>query len=77
MFAQRTKQPLQNMTNSLVKKRKLRCLATSQGFLFWLGKENSAGQNERKKKRGEQKKWEDNIKEWTGMDFVRSTRVAD
>ena len=28
-----------------------------------------------KRKRGRQKKrWEDNIKEWTGMDFVSSTR---
>ena len=28
--------------------------------------------------RGRQKKrWEDNIKEWTGMDFASSTRVAE
>ena len=31
-----------------------------------------------KRKRGRQKKrWEDNIKEWTGMDFVSSTRAAE
>ena len=30
-----------------------------------------------KRKRGRQKKrWEDNIKEWTGMDFASSTRAA-
>ena len=30
------------------------------------------------KKRGRQKKrWEDNIKEWTGMDFASSTRAAE
>ena len=31
-----------------------------------------------KRKRGRQKKrWEDNIKEWTGMDFANSTRAAE
>ena len=25
----------------------------------------------------EKKRWEDNIKEWTGMDFASSTRAAD
>ena len=31
-----------------------------------------------KRKRGRQKKrWEDNIKEWTGMDFASSTRAAE
>ena len=30
-----------------------------------------------KRKRGGQKKrWEDNIKEWTGMDFASSARAA-
>ena len=30
------------------------------------------------KKRGRQRKrWEDNIKEWTGMDFASSTRAAE
>ena len=30
-----------------------------------------------KSKRVRQKRWEDNIKEWTGMDFVSSTRAAE
>ena len=31
-----------------------------------------------KEKKGRQnKKWHDNIKEWTGMDFARSTRAAE
>ena len=31
-----------------------------------------------KRKRGRQKKgWEDNIKEWTGMDFASSTRATE
>ena len=31
-----------------------------------------------KRKRGKQKKrWEDNIKEWTGMDFASPTRSAE
>ena len=32
----------------------------------------------RKRRRGRQKKrWKDNIKEWTGMDFASSTRAAE
>ena len=31
-----------------------------------------------KRKRGTQeKRWEDNIKEWTGMNFVSSTKAAE
>ena len=31
-----------------------------------------------KRRRGRQKKkWEDNIKEWTGMDFASSSRAAE
>ena len=31
-----------------------------------------------KRKRGSQKmRWEDNIKEWTGMDFASSTRAVE
>ena len=31
-----------------------------------------------KRRRGRQKKrWEDNIKEWTGMDFASSTRADE
>ena len=36
------------------------------------------GTVEGQRKRGRQKKrWEDNIKEWTGMDFASSTRAAE
>ena len=36
-----------------------------------LSKDNPTGHSERKKRRGRQKKrWEDNIKEWTGMDWT-------
>ena len=30
-----------------------------------------------RKRRGRQKRWEDNIKEWAGMDFASSTRAAE
>ena len=50
---------------TLVKERKLR----------WFGQTILQGKVKGKGKRGRQKKrWEDNIKEWTGMDFVSSTR---
>ena len=54
---------------TLVKKRKLR----------WFGHVSRSsglqGTVKGKRKRGRQKKrWEDNIKEWTGMDFASSTR---
>ena len=54
---------------TLVKKRKLR----------WFGHvSRSSGTVKGKRKRGRQKKrWEDNIKEWTGMDFASSTRAAE
>ena len=38
---------------------------------------HSTGHNEwKKKKRYAEKRWEDNIKEWTGMNFVSSTTAA-
>ena len=40
--------------------------------VFWFSKDNSTGHSEWKKKR-----WEDNIKEWTGIDFASSARAAD
>ena len=41
-------------------------------------KYNSAGRSDRKKRRDRQKKrWEDNIKEWAGMDVVNSTREEE
>ena len=36
------------------------------------GEDNSAGDSGRQKKR-----WEDNIKEWTGMEFGDSLRAAE
>ena len=59
------------------KKRKLKCfccVSRSSG----LAKTILQGTVKGKRKRGRQKKrWEDNIKEWTGMDCVSSTRAAD
>ena len=61
----------------LVKKRKLRWfghVSRSSG----LAKTILQGIVKGKRKRGRQKKrWEDNIKEWTGMDFASSTRAAE
>ena len=62
---------------TLVKKRKLRWfghVSRSSG----LAKTILKGIVKGKRKRGRQKKrWEDNIKEWTGMDFASSTRAAE
>ena len=62
---------------TLVKKRKLRWFGhvlRSSG----LAKTMLQGTVKGKRKRGRQKKrWEDNIKEWTGMDFASSTRAAE
>ena len=42
------------------------------------GEDNSAGDSERsKKERRQKKRWEDNIKEWTGIGFVDSLRAAE
>ena len=62
---------------TLVKKRKLRWfghVSRSSG----IAKTILQGTVKGKRKRGRQKKrWEDNIKEWTGMDFASSTRAAE
>ena len=62
---------------TLVKKRKLRWfghVSRSSG----LAKTILQGTVKGKRKRGRQKKrWEDKIKEWTGMDFASSTRAAE
>ena len=62
---------------TLVKKRKLRWfghVSRSSG----LAKTILQGTVKGTRKRGRQKKrWEDNIKEWTGMDFASSTRAAE
>ena len=60
----------------LVKRRKLRWfghVSRSSGLAKTVLQDTLKG----KRKRGRQKKrWEDNIKEWTGMDFASSTRAA-
>ena len=43
-----------------------------------LGKTILQGTEQGKRRKGRQKKrWVDNIKEWTGMDFAISTRAAE
>ena len=45
--------------------------------VFWLSKGDSSGHSGRKKTKDRRnKKWEDNIKEWTGMDFGSTTGAA-
>ena len=62
---------------TLVKKLKLRWfghVSSSSGLAKTILQSTVKG----KRKRGRQKKrWEDNIKEWTGMDFASSTRAAE
>ena len=77
-FAERSKQPLENdELLTLVKKRNIRWIghvSRSSGS----AKTILQGTVKGKRKRGRQKKrWEDNIKEWTGMDFASSTRAAE
>ena len=45
---------------------------TSGLKVFWFSKDNPTGHSEE----ADRRRWEDNIKEWTGMDFASSTRVA-
>ena len=45
--------------------------------VFWFSKDNLTGHSERSKKNRQKKRLEDNIKEWTGMDFASSTRAAE
>ena len=60
---------------TLVKKRKLRWF----GLVLWYSaKTILQGIVKGQRKRGRQKtRWEDNIKEWTGTDFVSSARAAE
>ena len=59
---------------TLVGKRKLKWF-WPRFKVFWFSKDDSTGHSERKEKRGRQKnRWEENSKEWTGMDFDSSTR---
>ena len=45
----------------------------SYPIVLWLSKNDSAGHSARQKKNW----WEDNIKEWTRMDFASSARPVD
>ena len=46
--------------------------------ILWYGEDNSTGDNERRKKEGKtEEEKEDNIKEWTWMEFGESLRVAE
>ena len=62
---------------TLVKKWQLRCfghVSRSSGLAKTILQVTVKG----KRRRGRQKKkWEDNIKEWTGMNFARLTRAAE
>ena len=61
---------------TLVKKLKLRWfghVSRSSG----LAKTILQGTVKGKRKSRQKKRWEDNIKEWTGMDFASSTRAAE
>ena len=63
---------------TLVKKRKLRWFGHVSRWSSGLAKTILQGTVKGKRKRGRQKKrWEDNIKEWTEMDFASSTRAAE
>ena len=62
---------------SLVKKRKLRWFGHISRY-SGLVKTILQGTMKGKRKRGRQeKRWEDTIKEWTGMDLASSTRTAE
>ena len=46
--------------------------------ILWYGEGNSAGDSERTWRRGRQeKRYEDNINEWTGIEFGKSLRAAE
>ena len=65
-----------HVTNEEVPSRKIQAAIVSRSS--GLAKTILQGTVKGKRKRGRQKKrWEDNIKEWTGMDFASSTRAAE
>ena len=46
--------------------------------VFWFSKNDPTDYSKKKRRKGRQKKRrEDNIKEWTGMDFSSSTRAPE
>ena len=64
---------------TLVNKLKLRWFGhVSRSWSSGLAKTILQGKMKGQRRRGRQKKrWEDNIKEWTGMDFATSHRLAE
>ena len=60
---------------TLVKKQKLKCFGNLSRS-FGLPKTILQGTVKGKKIDGQMKRWEDNIKVWTGMDLASSTRAA-
>ena len=45
--------------------------------VFWLSKEILQGTVQGKGRKVREKRWEDNIKEWTGMDLTSTTKAAE
>ena len=45
--------------------------------VFLFSKDNPTGAVKGKKRGRHKKRWDNNIKEWTGMEFVSSTRAAE
>ena len=58
-------------------KRKRKCLTMSQGPLAQQRRFYRAQGKEKRRKSRQKKRWEDNIREWTGMDFASSTRATE
>ena len=73
MFAERSKHPLENMTNSKLKLRWFGRISMSPG----LSKTILHSIKKKEQKVRQKKRLEDNIKEWTGIDFASSTRTAE
>ena len=45
--------------------------------VFWLSKEILQGTVQGKGRQGREKRWEDNMKEWTEMDLTSTTKAAE
>ena len=45
--------------------------------VFWFSKEILQSTIKGKRRGSEKKRWKENIKEWTGMDFASPTRAAE
>ena len=45
--------------------------------VFWHNKDEIQGTVKGKRRGTQNKRWYDNIKEWTGIDFASSTRAAE